>query len=351
MFGASFSRAITDCGKSCIVIDKLPHIGGACYSEEREGIHIHSYGAHIFHTDGKDTWDFVNRFASFKKYIHRINAIAHGDTYSFPINLMTLRQLWGVQTAQEATEKLENAKIPIENPQNLEEWALSHVGEELYELFIKGYTTKQWQRSPKRLPTSIIKRLPIRLTDDDAYFNDAYQGIPCNGYTAMFNNMLSGIPLELNTDYFEDRTKWNSVADTIIYTGKIDEFFDSEYGELSYRTLRFEIERLENNHQKLSIVNYCDETVPYTRTIEHKHFNPGKLKHTFITKEYPDTWDNTKTPYYPIRDKKNSDIYAKYNTLANNMPNMFFRGRLAEYKYYDMHHVVSSALSLAEKLR
>jgi UDP-galactopyranose mutase len=272
--------------------------------------------------------------------------------YSFPINLMTLHQVWGVNTPDEALRELETVRVPCESPSNLEEWILSQVGPEIYDIFIRGYTKKQWMRDPKQLPASIIKRLPIRLTFDDNYFNDTYQGIPKEGYTNIFKNMLQGCDVALGENYFDNREKWNSMAKRIIYTGKIDEFFDYKFGDLEYRSLRFEEEKREGDFQGNAIVNYGDESVPYTRITEHKHFTPerlDKLTSTIYTREYPIAWSRDVTPYYPIGDEKNIEIYRKYKEISELETNVTFGGRLAEYKYYDMHQVVGSALQKSRR--
>ena len=347
LFGATFAREMTDAGYSCLIIDRRSHIGGNVYSEKRNGIDVHVYGAHIFHTNNERIWNYVNRFATFNDYINKPKIRFNDRIFSFPINLMTLHQLWGVMTPAEAEKKLKEVRIPCENPDNLEDWILSQVGREVYETFIKGYTMKQWQRDPKELPASIIKRLPIRLTFDENYFFDKYQGIPVGGYTSMVNNMLKGIDVRLNIDYFKNRDELTSMANTTVFTGKIDEYFDYRYGELEYRTLRFEHEELEGDFQGNAVINYTHPDVPFTRILEHKHFQPQTVKstkNTIVTREYSDEYQRGKTPYYPINNERNNTLYKKYLIMANKEKDVIFGGRLAEYKYYDMHQVIGSAL-------
>jgi len=345
LYGAVFAREMTDAGYTCLVIDQRTHSGGNIYTEKIEGIDVHKYGAHIFHTSDKKIWDYVNRYATFNHYINKPKVNYKGKIYSFPINLMTLYQIYGVKTPQEAEAKLNEVRVPIANPANLEEWILSQVGPELYETFIKGYTYKQWQKHPKDLPSFIIKRLPIRLNYEENYFEDIYQGIPTNGYTHLIENLLEGIEVKLNADYFSDKHYFDGLAKTLVYTGKIDEFFGYEYGELEYRSLRFENKILEGNFQGNAVFNYTDIDTPYTRVLEHKHFNFGRQKNTVVTWEYPDSYSREKVPYYPINDEKNNAIYKKYESKAKGCSKIIFGGRLAEYKYYDMHQVVGSALS------
>lgn len=352
IFGATFAREMTDAGKECLVIDKRPHIGGNVYSEKRNGIDVHVYGAHIFHTNNERIWNYVNRFATFNNYINKPKIRFNDRIFSFPINLMTLHQLWGVMTPAEAERKLEEVRIPCENPDNLEDWILSQVGREVYETFIKGYTMKQWQRDPKELPASIIKRLPIRMVFEENYFFDKYQGIPIDGYTSMVANMLEGVSVWTGVDYFSDKEEFDSLADKIVFTGKIDEYFGFRHGELEYRTLRFEHEELEGDFQGNAVVNYTHPDVPFTRIVEHKHFLPAtaaKLKNTIVTREYSDEYRRGKTPYYPINDEKNGSMFKKYVALAAAQEGIIFGGRLAEYKYYDMHQVIGSALVKAKR--
>lgn len=350
LFGSVFAREATDKGKRCLVIEERDHIAGNCYTDQKDGINIHVYGAHIFHTDDKRVWDYVNRFSDFRAYKHSPRVSYRDKIYSFPINLLTLHQIWGTRTPQEAIDKIKEKAVPIKNPKNLEEWALSQVGEEIYEIFIKGYTFKQWGRDPKNLPVSIIKRIPIRLTFDDNYFFDRYQGIPIGGYTQMVQNILAGTEVETGTDYFSDVEYFNSLADKIIFTGKIDRFFNYKFGDLEYRSIDFQTERIEIlDYQGCPVVNYTDKEVSHTRIVEHKHFEDSNSKVTWITREYPKEYSRGDVPYYPINDEKNSRIYSLYKKEAEKLNNFIFGGRLAEYKYYDMHQVVASALSKSRK--
>jgi UDP-galactopyranose mutase len=352
LFGTTFAREATDAGYKCLIVDKRNHIGGNVYSEKREGIDVHVYGAHIFHTNSDKIWEYVNRFTEFNSYINKPKVRFDDHIYSFPINLMTLHQLWGVTSPSEAKAKLEAVRIPCENPDNLEDWILSQVGKEIYETFIKGYTMKQWQRDPKELPASIIKRLPIRLVFEENYFFDKYQGIPVNGYTAMVDNMLKGIEVRTGVDYFENQAELDAMANKVVFTGKVDEYFGYCEGELEYRTLRFEHESLEGDFQGNAVVNYTSPDVPFTRILEHKHFQPqtaNKIANTIITREYSDEYTKGKTPYYPINDAKNTAVYKKYEAMKKAQDNVIFGGRLAEYRYYDMHQVIGSALAAAKK--
>lgn len=344
LFGSVFAQQAKQQNKKCLMIDSRNHIGGNCYTERKEGINIHKYGPHIFHTNNDDIWNYVNKFCKFNNYINRPKVNFQNKLFSFPINLLTLYQLWGVNTPELAKSKLEQVKLKIKEPKNLEEWILSQVGEEIYYTFIYGYTKKQWGREPKDLPSFIIKRLPIRLNFDDNYFFDKYQGIPIGGYTKMIENMLEGTETILNENYFNKRDYWNKKAKNIVYTGKIDEFFNYKYGELEYRSLKFETEKfLIKDYQGNAIINYTEESIPYTRIIEHKHFESHNQEYTYVTKEYPDEWSKDKIPYYPINNEKNNQIYKRYSNL-NQKTNIIFGGRLAEYKYYDMHQVIGSAL-------
>ena len=347
LFGSVFAHQALRAGKKVLVIDKRDHIGGNCYTESSFGIDVHKYGPHIFHTSNESIWRFINQFGDFNNFTYRPKVNFGGRMFSFPINMMTLHQAWGVSTPDEAKEKLEQVRVPCENPRNLEEWILSQVGRELYETFIYGYTTKQWMRDPKDLPASIIKRLPIRLTYDDNYFNDIYQGIPKKGYTDVFRNMLCGVDIALGEDYFLNRIKWDAIADRVVYTGRIDEYFNYCYGELEYRSLRFENEFYLGDKQGIAVVNYANVEVPYTRITEHKHFTPERLASldaTVCTKEFPIAWNRNEVPYYPIGDERNTSLYLKYKELTSRIPDVIFGGRLAEYKYYDMHQVIGSAL-------
>lgn len=350
IYGAVFAREMTSAGAKCLVVDKRKHIGGNCYTSNIHGINVHEYGPHIFHTSNDKIWDYVNKFAKFNHFVNRPKILYHGNLYSFPINLFTLYQLWGVKTPIEASKKLESIRVKIENPTNLEEWVLSQVGEEIYEKFIYGYTTKQWGKNPKELPSSIIKRLPIRLSFDDNYFEDKYQGIPIGGYTQIFEKLLKDIPVELEVNYLKDREHLDSLADRVVYTGAIDEFFDYEFGVLEWRSLKFEQEVLDmSDFQGNAIINYTELDVPYTRICEHKHFEFGNQERTVITKEYPQTWDKSKEKYYPVNDEKNNDLYKKYKSKIDTSK-YIFGGRLADYKYYDMHQVIGSSLNKVKQI-
>jgi len=349
LFGSVVARELTDLGCKCLVIDKRPHIGGNCYTDEVEGVIVHKYGPHIFHTDSKRIWEYVNKFSDFNHFVNRPKVNYKGKIYSFPINLMTLYQLWGVKTPEEAISRLEQERIPISDPKNLEEWCLSQVGEEIYNIFIKGYTQKQWDRDPKELPSFIIKRLPIRLTFNDNYFTHKYQGIPIGGYTEIFKKLLDGIELKLDVDYFKDKKHWDSLARKVIFTGRIDQYYNYKFGDLEYRTLDF-VEKVidKRDFQGNAIMNYTEKDIQHTRIIEHKHFHFGKQKNTVITYEYPGIWNKNKTPYLPVNDSKNNKIYKQYRDLASN-DSVIFGGRLAEYKYYDMHQVIGSALKMVSE--
>lgn len=345
LFGATFAQQALENKKKVLVIEQREHIAGNCYTKKINDINVHYYGPHIFHTSSDKIWNYVNKFAKFNHYVNRPKINYRGRIYSFPINLFTLYQLWGVSSPSEAQAKLDSVKINIQNPSNLEEWVLSQVGEEIYEIFIKGYTTKQWNTEPKNLPPSIIKRLPIRLNFDDNYFFDNYQGIPIGGYTAMIENMLEGSEIILGENYFDNRDKWDRVAKQIVFTGRIDEFFDTIYGSLDYRSLRFETSVWETkDYQGNAIMNYTEQSVPYTRIIEHKHFEFGQGGSTVISKEFPQDFNRESIPYYPINTKANDNLYNQYKQKTKNLPNVIFGGRLAEYKYYDMHQVIASAL-------
>jgi UDP-galactopyranose mutase len=349
MFGAVCARKLTDKGFKCLVIDQREHIAGNCYTETKDDIHIHKYGPHIFHTDNKEIWEDVNSYIEFLPYNYKPIVSYKDKFYSFPINLLTLYQMYNVKTPEEAIKKLESVKLEIPNPKNLEEYVLSLVGEDIYKTFIYGYTKKQWGREPKELPMSIIKRIPIRTNFNDSYFFDKYQGIPKGGYTELFKNLLNNIEVKLDTDYFKNKEYFNNISDKIIYTGKIDEFYNYQYGELEYRTLNFETKLYNiNDYQGVSVINHTSEQTPYTRTTEHKHFelnNKNKDNNiSYVTYETPDTFDKTKTPYYPVNDEKNNSLFNKYKELSKNEMNVIFGGRLADYKYYDMHQVWGSAL-------
>lgn len=352
LFGSVFAEQCIKQKKTVLVIDKRNHIAGNCYTKNIENIDIHIYGPHIFHTNNKKIWDYVNIFTKFNNYVNRPKVNYKNNIYSFPINLMTLYQLWNVKTPEEAKSKLESVKIKIKEPSNLEEWILSEVGEEIYEKFIYGYTKKQWKTDPKNLPKFIIQRLPIRLNFDDNYFNDIYQGIPINGYTNMISNMLDGCDIELEKDFLSNIEYWKTKAKHIVYTGRIDQYYNYCFGNLNYRTLEFNTEKYEvSDFQGNAIINYTEYSVPYTRVVEHKHFaNKDHNNYTFVTKEYPVDWSEEKVPYYPINNEENNKIYGKYKNLCKLDKNTIFGGRLAEYRYYDMHQVIGSALSKSEEI-
>lgn len=354
LFGSIFAHEMTKKGKKCLVLERRNHIGGNIYTEEQEGIQVHKYGAHIFHTSNKKVWNYVNSFVEFNRYTNTPIANYKGELYNLPFNMNTFYQLWRVKTPAEAKAKIEEQKSEyqhITEPKNLEEQALILGGKDIYEKLIKGYTEKQWGRPATEIPAFIIRRLPFRFTFDNNYFNDLYQGVPIGGYTLLIEKMLEGIEVKLNTDYLKEKEYWNSLAEKIVYTGKIDEFFDLQYGSLDYRSLNFETEVLEmDNYQGNAVVNYTEREIPYTRIIEHKHFEFGTQPKTIITREYPADFSEDNEAYYPINDDKNQAVYQKYKALADQNPNVIFGGRLAEYKYYDMHQVVEKALDVIEKL-
>lgn len=352
LYGAAFAQQMIDAGKTVLLIDKRSHIGGNIYTEEVEGIQVHRYGAHIFHTNDRGVWEYINRFAEFNRYTNSPVANYHGQLYSLPFNMYTFHQMWGVVTPQEAKERIRQQReaAGITEPKNLEEQAISLVGTDIYEKLIKGYTEKQWGRPCSELPAFIIRRLPVRFTFDNNYFNARFQGIPMGGYTAMVERMLEGIEVQLNVDYLGDREYWNSLADRVIYTGSIDSYFDYCYGHLSYRSVRFETEVLDTpNYQGNAVVNYTDRETPYTRIIEHKFFEFGTQPKTVISREYSTEWQPGTEPYYPINDEANTALYEKYRVLAEKEKKTIFGGRLGEYRYYDMDAVLLRALELAEK--
>jgi UDP-galactopyranose mutase len=347
LFGAVFAHEAKKRNKKCLVIDKRDHTGGNIYCENVEGINVHKYGAHIFHTNDKYIWDYVNSFVEFNRYTNSPLALHNGELYNLPFNMNTFYQLWKVKTPQEAKDKIQSQidHLNIKEPANLEEQALSLIGTDIYEKLIKGYTEKQWGRAATELPAFIIKRLPVRFTYDNNYFNDKYQGIPIGGYNKLTEGLLEGIEVRLSTDYFENREEWDSIAEKIVFTGKIDQYYNFQFGQLEYRSLKFEHETHDvENYQGNAVVNYTEREVPYTRIIEHKHFEFGTQPKTVVTKEYPSEWTSEQEPYYPINDKKNSDVFAQYRDLAAKEDKVIFGGRLAEYRYYDMHQIIGSAL-------
>ena len=362
LFGSTFAWRARQAGKRCLIIDKRPHTGGNVYCENIEGINVHKYGAHIFHTSNKEVWDFVNSLVPFNRYTNSPVAVApDGRRYNLPFNMNTFYRMWGVATPDEARAKIEEQRAAfladlmnkgVLEPRNLEEQAISLIGKDIYELLIKGYTEKQWGRPCTELPAFIIKRLPVRFVYDNNYFNDAYQGIPIGGYNALVEKLLDGVAVKTGVDFFADRTHWESVAEKIIFTGKIDEFYDYRFGRLEYRTVRFETETLDTpNWQGNAVVNYTSREVPYTRIIEHKHFElfgdeVYKTPKTVISREYSTEWRDGMEPFYPVNDARNTALYEQYRALAAQEPNVIFGGRLAEYKYYDMAPVIERALKV-----
>ncbi len=352
LFGSVFAYEAKKRGKTCLVIDKRDHIGGNVYCEDRNGIHVHKYGAHIFHTSNKEVWNYINQFAEFNHYINSPIAVYKDELYNLPFNMNTFSKLWGIRTPEEAKEKIAGqiAELHITEPKNLEEQALSLVGRDVYEKLIKGYTEKQWGRPCTELPSFIIKRLPLRFIYDNNYFNDRYQGIPIGGYTKIIEKMLEGTEVKLQTDYFDFIKGQENIAQKTIFTGMIDEFYHYQLGTLEYRTVRFETEELDcENYQGNAVVNYTDREVPYTRIIEHKHFEFGKQKTTIISREYSSEWKPGIEPYYPINDEKNNSLFERYRELADKETKVIFGGRLGNYKYYDMDKVIEAALTLVKE--
>lgn len=352
LFGAVFAHAAHKKGKKCLVIDKRSHIGGNIYTENIEGIAVHKYGAHIFHTSNREVWEYVQQFAEFNRYTNSPVANYHGEIYSMPFNMYTFNKMWGVVTPEEAKRKIDEQvkTYQIDAPQNLEEQAISLVGKDIYERLVKGYTEKQWGRRATELPAFIIKRLPVRFTYDSNYFNDTYQGIPIGGYTGMVEKMLEGIDVRLGVDFFKHRKTLQAETEKTVFTGMIDEYFHYSLGELEYRGLKFETELLdEENYQGNAVVNYTDYETPYTRIIEHKHFEFGTQPKTVITREYPQKWVRGEEPYYPMNDDKNNSLYKKYRELADKETDVIFGGRLGQYKYYDMDDVIEAALACAKE--
>jgi UDP-galactopyranose mutase len=345
LFGSVFANKATTHGKKCLVIDKRSHIGGNVFTEQAEQINVHKYGAHIFHTNDSEVWDYINQFAEFNRYTNSPIANFKGEIYSLPFNMNTFYKLWGCITPSEAENIINEQRLNAAEPQNLEEQALSLVGRDIYEKLIKGYTEKQWGRDCKDLPAFIIKRLPVRFTWDNNYFNDRFQGIPIGGYTKIVEKMLKGCEVRLNTCY---NAKYLNVAEKIVYTGMLDEFYGFKFGRLEYRTLRFESEILDNiSFQGNAVINYTDRETPYTRIIEHKHFEFGTQPKTIITREYPKEFEQGDEPYYPVNDDKNNRLYSRYRELAGKEKNVIFGGRLADYKYYDMWQVIRNALDIS----
>lgn len=350
LYGAVFAHQATKRGKKCLVIDKRDHIAGNIYTYECEGINVHQYGAHIFHTNNKQVWEYVNQFAEFNRYTNSPVANYKGEIYNMPFNMNTFNKMWGVITPAQAKAKIEQqrAEAGITEPKNLEEQAISLVGTDIYEKLVKGYTGKQWGRPCTDLPAFIIKRLPVRFTYDNNYFNALYQGIPIGGYTQMVANMLGDVEVRLETDYFDNKEEFDAMADKVVYTGPVDAYFDYRLGALQYRSVRFETEVLDtDNFQGNAVVNYTDSETPYTRIIEHKHFEFGTQEKTVISREYSAEWKQGDEPYYPVNDDKNGALYAQYKALADKEENVIFGGRLGEYKYYDMDKVIEVALEVA----
>lgn len=347
LFGSIFAYEANKKGYKCLVIDKRSHVGGNIYTEEIEGIQVHKYGAHIFHTSNKMVWEYIQQFAEFNRFTNSPIAYYKGEIFNMPFNMNTFNRLWGVVTPEEAQKKIDEQirQSGIKEPKNLEEQAISLVGKDIYEKLIKGYTQKQWGRACNELPSFIIKRLPVRFTYDNNYFNDLYQGIPIGGYTQIIEKMLDGIEVYTNYDFFEHKEELQKMAKKIVFTGMIDQYFDYCYGELEYRSLKFEEEVLDcSNYQGNAVVNYNEYEIPYTRVIEHKHFEFGQQEKTVITREYPEKWEKGDEPYYPMNDEKNNKLYEKYKLLADKEKDVIFGGRLGMYKYFDMHHVIEEAL-------
>jgi UDP-galactopyranose mutase len=360
-FGATFARMMRDAGKSVLVIDKNPHIAGASFDKRMKDVLVNLYGAHIFHTHSEEVWSFINRFCTMDPFINKPKVISGRNVYSFPINMMTLHQLWGVVTPAEAFQKLQEVRVRCERPRNFEEWALDRIGQELYELFIYGYTKKQWLKEPRELPASIIQRLPIRLTYEENYFTTKYQGIPREGFTQTIENMLEGCKVDLGVDFFSLRHRWEDIAEHLVYTGPIDRFFDFSHGQLEYNTLKFEFKEFEGDQQGNAVYNWADEKVPYIRSVEYKHFYDRRTsKHydpnnfdrspSIVAYDMPVSYKEHPEPYYPIRDDRNSDLYNRYFEIKPNTSKITFGGRLGEYKYLDMDQVIASAIVKSKAL-
>ena len=352
LFGAVCARELKRAGKSVVVIDKRPHVAGNCYTEEIEGINVHKYGAHIFHTSDKEIWEYVNNFAEFNNYVNSPIARYKDELYNMPFNMNTFTKLWrDVFTPQDAKKRIEEERREsfTENPKNLEEQAINLVGKTIFEKLVKGYTEKQWGKRCEELPSFIIKRLPVRFTFDNNYFNDRYQGIPIGGYTKMVEKMLEGVEVRLNENFLDNKEKYLKEAKKIIYTGAIDEYFEYKFGPLEYRSVRFETEIYDtDNYQGNAVINYTDRDTPYTRVIEHKHFEFGKQEKTVVSREYSSKWEKGQEAYYPLNDEKNNELFKKYKELSENQDQVIFGGRLGNYKYYDMHNVIREALNLVK---
>ncbi|MCR5258495.1 MAG: UDP-galactopyranose mutase [Desulfovibrio sp.] len=351
LFGAVFAHEAKQQGKTCLVLDKRSHIGGNIYCEQKDGINIHIYGAHIFHTSDRKVWDYVNQFAEFNNYVNSPVANWKGEIYNLPFNMNTFARMWGVSRPEEARKIIESQKAAIQHePKNLEEQAISLVGTDIYVKLIRGYTEKQWGRACTELPAFIIKRLPVRFTYDNNYFNDRWQGIPMGGYNQIAERLLAGIEVKLGVDYDKERSSFEGMADKVLYTGPIDAYYGFKLGTLEYRGLKFETERLEeSNYQGVAVMNFTEREIPYTRVIEHKHFEFGSQPVTWVTREYPCAWKPGDEAYYPVNNAENQALYAKYREMADQERSVIFGGRLGEYKYYDMDKVIASALAMAEK--
>lgn len=350
LFGSVIAREVTERGGAVLLLERRDHIGGNCYTKTVEGVNVHVYGAHIFRTSDRAIWDYMEQFCEFNNFINSPVANFHGELFNMPFNMNTFHELWGVVTPEEAREAIDRTRVPNDHPVNLEEHVLNLAGRDIYEKLVKGYTEKQWGHACTELPASIIRRIPLRFTFDNNYFNDPLQGIPKGGYTPIFNKMLEGADVELGTDFLENRDKWESMADLVVYTGPIDEYYDYRFGPLEYRALRFEHEVVDSlNVQGVAVMNYTDAETPYTRTIEHKHFEFGRQDKSVISREYPVEWHVGEEPYYPMEDEGNRARYAKYRSLADKETKVRFGGRLGEYRYYDMQDTVKSALAAADE--
>ena len=351
LYSGVWAYKAAQAGKKCLVVEKRNHLGGNVYCEDVEGIHVHKYGAHIFHTSNREVWDFVGSLAEFNRYTNSPVANYKGEMYNMPFNMNTFSKMWGISTPEQAKAKIEEQRASVTGePKNLEEQAIRLVGTDIYEKLVKGYTEKQWGRDCKELPAFIIKRLPVRYTYDNNYFNDLYQGIPIGGYNVIIDKLFEGCDVELGVDYLANREHYDSLGETVVYTGMIDAYFGYQYGKLEYRSLRFETEVVDtDNYQGVAVVNYTDRETPYTRVIEHKHFEFGTQPKSVITREYPSDWEEGMEPYYPVNDEKNQELYGRYAKLTGEVPHVIFGGRLGEYKYYDMDKVIESALAAAKK--
>lgn len=351
LFSGVFAYRAKQEGKKCLIVEKRSHMGGNIYCEDIEGIHVHKYGAHIFHTSNKQVWQFMNSLTEFNRYTNSPVANYQGEMYNLPFNMNTFSKMWGISTPEEAKAKINEQRLVIEGePKNLEEQAISLVGTDIYQKLIKGYTEKQWGRDCRELPSFIIKRLPVRYLYDNNYFNDLYQGIPIGGYNVIIDKLFEGCQVELGVDYLEQKEYYDALGEKVVYTGTIDAYYDYRFGKLEYRSLQFESEVLDiDNYQGNAVVNYTEREIPYTRIIEHKHFEFGTQSKTVITREYPVSWAEGMEPYYPVNDEKNQALYQKYQVLASQEADVLFGGRLAEYKYYDMDKVIESALAMAER--